>query len=96
VGDSVLHSSLRTEVKFVLTSTIDGDILIHAPAALLPMKESKVHIACEPLWSLTVSLIAVGIEKAGTMSGLEHLFSGHSACNMFTLLTPLGFYYSAI
>jgi hypothetical protein len=24
VGDSVIHSSLRTEVKFVLTSTING------------------------------------------------------------------------
>jgi hypothetical protein len=64
---------------------MEMSILLHAPAALLTMKESVIHITWEPLLSFTLSLVAVVTEKAVTMSGLEHLFSGHSASNMFTL-----------
>lgn len=39
-----------------------------------------------------VSLDALGKEKPVTLSGFEHLFSGHSACNVFTLLALLGLF----
>jgi hypothetical protein len=57
---------------------MEVSILLHAPVALLTTKESVIHIAWEPLLSFTLNLVAVGTEKAVTISGIEHLFSGHS------------------